>query len=327
MAKLLVLLCLLSFGICANAQTGENRSEKKVDYLERIYFSGENKAGLNTKILIALQELQEKAPTPPLAKQVTFLLDVKDKAGNAENACAILDMLAVGIYNIDAAEAVQQGVLAPSDKAKAQTVDAIASLNKLSSTSSALSSGATNLMWSNVLLNGGNYGSFAAGAGKVAGVAGTVGMAANAAGQAGQTVKQVGELGKMMGFKKKDKPCDDVQKKDIQIGEHAALAATANGAAAPNTNTAAGSTAGVSTTVINIQGISSANLRVFTEALKTKTGVQSAEKSFSETASTITVLHSGSTDSLSDWIEDKFSTKYKLIGYSNGKISLSSKVK
>lgn len=158
--------------------------------------------------MIALQELQEKLPTPALAKQVSFLVDIKDKASEADNACDILDLLAVGIYNIDAAEAVQRGVRTPSDKAKTKSVDALASLNKLNSTSSNLSSSASNLGWSSYLLSGGKYSSFASGAGKVARTAGTVGNVAGVVGQAGQTVKQLGDVGKSLGIglKKKTSP-------------------------------------------------------------------------------------------------------------------------
>lgn len=319
-----------SFDIHAQAQSG-NAAEKKVDYLERIYFSGENKEGLNTKILIALQELQEKTPTPALAKQVTFLIDIRDKASAAGNACDVLDLLAVGIYNIDAAEAVQQGVRTPSDKAKARSVDALASLNKLNSTSNSLSSSARNLEWSSYLLSGGKYGSFASGAGKVARTAGTVGTIAGAAGQAGQTVKQLGEVGKSLGIslKKKDKPCDDVAKKDIEIGEHLALTTSSNTNASTNTNSTAQENlnTATSTTVISIQGISSSSLRALTDTLKTKQGVQSVEKSYNGTLSTISISHLGTTDALADWLEDKFSSKFKLIDYAAGKINLTAKAK
>jgi hypothetical protein len=210
------------FSLHIYAQTQSSNAEKKVDYLEQIYFSGENKEGLNTKILIAIQAIQQKKPTTALAKQATFLLDVEDKANAADNACDVLDLLAVGIYNIDAAEAAQEGVKPPSDKAKVKSADALASLTKLNNTSNNLSSSAHNLEWSSYLLNGGKFGSFAAGAGKVANTAGAVGTVAGAAGQAGQTVKQLGDIGKSLGigFKKKDKPCKDVTKKDIEIGEH-----------------------------------------------------------------------------------------------------------
>ena len=320
-----LIFCLLTF-LNPGAVRAQVSPEKKVDYLERIYFSGENKEGLNTQILIALQEIQERAPTTALAKQATFLLDIKDKASAEDNACDLLDLVAVGIFNIDAAEAVKQGVKPPSDKAKAKSVDAIASLDKLNSTSYNLSSGARDLEWSSYLLSGGHYGSFAAGAGKVARTTGTIGVAAGAAGQVGRTTKQLGDIGKSMGIRiggKKDKPCKEVEKKNIEIGEH--LAPVANTAA--NTDAATKPDAAASTTIITISGISSSSLRTLADALREKAGVQSAEKSYNETASTISVLHAGSTDALADWLEDKFGNQFKLVDYGSGKINLAAKKK
>lgn len=310
----LMLICLTT--------VAQPAAEKKVDYLERIYFSGENKEGLNTKILIALQELQAQSPTPALAKQVTFLVDIKDKAAAAENACDILDLLAVGIYNIDAAEASTQGVRMPSEKAKAKTVDAVASLNTLNNTSNNLRSSARDLQWSSYLLSGGRYGSFASGAGKVANTAGTIGYAAGAAAQAGQTVKQLGDMGKSLGInlKKKDKPCDDVAKKDIVIGDHRpAMVNTATTSTAPS---GANAIVSSTSTIVSIQGISSSSLRALTDTLRNKTGVQSAERSYSEALSTIAVAHFGTSDALADWIEDKFGGSLKIKDYGAGKINL-----
>ncbi len=308
------LICAL-FSSSLLAQTPSSASaEKKVDYLERIYFSGENKEKLNIGILIALQEMQQKAPTTALAKQVTFLIDVKDKANAADNACDVLDLLAVGIYDIDAVEAVQQGVRPPSDKAKAKSADATENLNKLSSASGSVSSSARSLEWSSYLLSGGNYGSFAAGAGRLANTAGTIGYVAGTAGQVGQTVKDVGSF-----FKKKDKPCD-VPKKDVPLGEHAALPAVAGTNPPAQTNA-------MSTTVITIPGISSAALRALTDSVRGKADVQSAEKAYNETTSTITVMHSGSSDVLADWFEDKFANEYKVLNYGSGKINLALKQK
>lgn len=291
--KVFLITLLLNLSFIAFAQS-ISIDEKKVDYLERIYFSGENKEGLNTKILISIQEIQQKSPTPSLAKQVTFLLDLQDKASVAEDACDILDLLAVGIYNIDAEEAAKEGVHTPSATAKAKSADAISNLTKLSNTSSSVSSTANSVAWSNYLLTGGKYSSFAAGTGKVASTA--------------STVKQLADLGKSIGinFKKKDKACNDVSKKEIQIGEHVAAALA-------------------STIIITIQGINSSTLRVITDTLKNKIGVQSAEKSFNESMSTVTILYSGTTDVLADWLEDKFSTMLKLVDYSTGKIKFTIK--
>jgi hypothetical protein len=289
-------------------------AEKKVDYLERVYFSGENKVGLNTQILIAVQELQEKQLDPCLAKQATFLQGIQSTAHDAEDACDILDMLSVGIYNIDAAEAYKQGVKPPSDKAKMKTIGATASLNKLGSASKGINKSAKDLQTSAQTSGGKTNSTIATNAGNVASAAQTVGNIATAAQQTGQ---QIGDLEKSLGInsKKKDKPCPDVAKKEIAIGDHQANAVSAS------SNTAS------STTVISIQSITSSTLRELTDSLRHKTGVKSAEKSFNELSSTITVVHDGSTDAIADWIEDKFGGQLKLVNYSNGQISLASKTK
>ena len=126
-----VLLLMLSKGICA--QSGEGiPTEKKVDYLERIYFSGENKAGLKGLILVAIQEIEKQPFTQDLSKQRYFLGELNAKAESVENACDLLEMLAVGIYNIDAAEANAQNIKMPSDNAKAKTGNVIDKLNSIS---------------------------------------------------------------------------------------------------------------------------------------------------------------------------------------------------
>ncbi len=331
------LICLCSvYGV--NAQEQQTVTEKRVDYLERIYFSGENKEGLNGKILVAIQELRERTPTPALAKQATFLIDIQDKASAADNACDILDLLAVGIYNIDAVDGSKQGVKTPSNKAKETSVDALSSLNKLNTTSGNLSASARNLGWSSYLLSGGKASSVLSGAGKVANTAGAISDVAGIAGQAGKTAQQITDIGKSfgIGFKKKDKACNVVTKKDIEIGDHSvqSTGTTANANATVNTNSFAsnntvtsttGNNAVTSTTVINIPGIGSPSLRALADTLRTKAGVQSAEKAYNESLSTITVVHTGSTDALADWLEDKLSSRFKLVNYANGKINLAPK--
>ena len=259
-ANFILLYCLtVSAGVAAQDSAA---AEKKVDYLVRIYFSGENKEGLNKKILVTLQEIKEKTPTPGLAGQLTFLLDIQDKASEAKNACEVLDLLAVGIYNMDAPEAVELGVQLPTDKAKAKTADAIASLNKLSTVSSSLGSAANNLAWSSYILSGGKYSSFFASAGKVGNVAGSLGAAAGAAGQAGEVIKELGGLGKSLPFGKKDKPCSDVKAKTIDIGEHVAQqAGVVQSSAGESTASPRPPKLPDSTVVIKIDGISSATLK------------------------------------------------------------------
>jgi hypothetical protein len=334
MKRLPSISAILLFAMCsiitANAKSDFNEAcfnrrdsslEKKVDYLERIYFSGENKAGINSQILIVLQEIEGKTPTPSLAKQVTFLLEIKEKALSAGSACEILDLLAVGIYNLDAAEGRQQGVIPPSDKAKEKTTDALSSLNKLNSATQSISSSASSLAWSSYLLSGktGGFGT----AGKISGAASSLGAIAGTAGQ-------LSELGKILGIgKKKDKACSDVPKKTIEIGQHEVAGASSGINSTPPKNQSQGTNTTVSsnvkTTVITIVKISSAALRELNDSLKTKPGVQSSEKSYNETKSTITVVYTGNTDSISDWVEDKLGTKFKLLSSNKNTISLAKK--
>ena len=61
-----------------------------------------------------------------------------------------------------------------------------------------------------------------------------------------------------------------------------------------------------------------------TDSLRNKSGIKSVEKSFSEKISSLTVVHSRSMD-LSDWFEDKFGIKLKLLNSAKGKINLAVK--
>ncbi len=309
--------------------------EKKVDYLEQIYFSGENKAGLNVKMQIALQQMQNLQPTPALAQQVTYLLDLQQKSADAGNACEVLDLLSVGIYQIDALEAKEQGVLPPSDKAKKKSADALENLSKLSTSSSSLSTSARNLEWSSYMLSGGRYGSFASGAGKVANGAGMVGATVGTAGQLAETAGQIKGLGQSLGvFKKADSPCKAVPTKMIALGQHATLSALAGapGAAPGSTTTVTADAANTvsasdQTTVINIPLISNALLRSLTHSIRLMPKVRTAEKTFNQTQSTITVVHTCTLDVLADWIEDKMGKNLALVNYGNGAINVAMKTK
>lgn len=278
-----LMVCLFMSQAAAQTMEGSETTnkEEKVDYLERIYFSGENKEGLNMMIMITLQELNEKLPTPALAKQFNFLLDVKDNAEAAANACDVLDLLAAGIYNIDAAEAKQQGVRTPSEKAKLKSADALASLDKLSRTSNSLSQSAGNAAWSSYLLSGGKYSAFTSGAGKLARGAGTAGVALGAVGQAGNTARQLGNIGKEMGIslKKKDKPCDDVPKKEIKPGQH-----LLPGASSPAVNAVLSK--------ITIKNITYNQLGAVVAGVEKITGVNTVNgDDFNNSIATLTVSH------------------------------------
>lgn len=298
--------------------------EKKADYLLRIYFSGVDKAGLTAKILVALQEIEGKQPTAAMQKQHTFLQQIKERVAAAATTCDVLDMFAVGIFEIDAIEADRQGVKLPSDNAKANTADISSALNKLSSSSGSLSSSASNLAWQNTLATGKTT-AVGSSANKVAGTTSNIASGAATAGQALETGKQLSSVfGTVLGGKKSEKPCKDVKPKEIEIGYHPDLTQAAV-AAVNNTSDPAPQTQGAMVTVITISKVSSTVLRELADGLKNKEGVLNVEKSYEQANSTITVNHTGKTDVLSDWIEDKFGKKLTLLSNSSGKISLAAK--
>jgi hypothetical protein len=333
---LIFLMCFPLISFCQNSGNANTvNNEKKVDYLLKIYFSGENKEGLNTKILVALQELEPKLSNPNLAKQFSFLNDIKEIANNAEDACDILDILSVGIFNIDAIESSNNGVKLPTEKAKKSSVNALAGLNTLQSASRDINANARELAYNSLYYA--NSAGLYSGASKVAGTAANVGNAINTVSQTAQTLQKIGSIGKSMGINipKKDKPCSEVKKKEIVIGEHFVM----NLESSPKTpiinnenttvltNPSQLTTETLNKTVLTIKGVTSSALRTLTEALKTKQGVLTAEKSFNEASSTITITHTGNTDVFADWIDDNYGSVYKLLDYSNGKINLIAKTK
>lgn len=286
--------CLLCYNASAQDIKSDITEEKKVDYLEKIYFSGENKQGLNTKILVTLQEIQNGAPTPSLIKQLNYLVQIKEKADAADNACDILDMLAAGIYDIDAAEAVKQGVKMPTDKGKANAGDALAALSKLSNSTNQLSNTANNAAWSNYLLTGGRSTNFITGAGKVAGTANTITGVTNTVGAAANSVNQARSLIGGLGLGKGDKPCKTVAKKEIEIGDHSLAKTTQQEISKePKKEDAL-----YKTTLVSVKGIDYDKLKTFEESIKACAGVQTTTKKFNTTVSTIEVQHTGSTDEL-----------------------------
>jgi hypothetical protein len=163
-------------------------SEKKVDYFEKIYFSGKNKVGINALYLATIQQLEGKSLSPVVAKQYALLVALKEQVFNAENACDALDIIAVGIYSIDANSAINQGIEAPTEKVKKKT---------FADVSSVLS-------------------------GNVDSASKTYQLTAKAA-EGKKIIDGVRSF-----FPKKDNPCKNVVPKDIQIGLHPVNTTTAN---------------------------------------------------------------------------------------------------
>ena len=242
-------------------------------------------------------------------------------------------MLAVGIYNIDAAEANAQNIKMPSDNAKAKTGNVIDKLNSISNSSSNVSNAASNIGWNSILFSGGKSTGLFSKASAVAGTANTIGGIAGSVGQVAGTAKTISSI---FGGGSKDKVCKQVPKKSIEIGEHNPPNATAALPKQEEPKKAEPHTAApavvvpptvVTITVISIPKISSGTLRELSDSLRHKNGVKSVEKSYAEALSTINVTHSDGTDSLADWIDDNFKSKLKVDKYSIGKISLSPKLR
>tara|TARA_R110001599_G_scaffold221395_4_gene420014 strand:+ start:29553 stop:30548 length:996 start_codon:yes stop_codon:yes gene_type:complete len=288
-------------------------SEPKVDYLQRIYFSGENHKGLMTLINNTIVELNKKKPTSSLAAQFAFLMGIQERADKVGNACDVLDLLSVGIYDIDKIEAIKEGVQMPTDNAKENTVDVVENLSKISEVSKSFSNTTSDLTWSSYYLV--NSGAFL-GLSKIAGTTQMVSQIAGAASTAGKMAKSLG-----IKFNGKDKPCKGVPTKEIQIGEHKAPEVDVDLATFDNGEEQESQL----TTVITITDLDFSSFRNLTDTLESHKVVHSFDKTFQDSMSTITVIHLGSTDELADWIYDRFDDRLNLVALEEGKISLASR--
>jgi hypothetical protein len=306
------------------ATISRDTSEEKIDYIERIYFSGKKKDELHVMILTTLQDLEGAQATTSVAKQYAFLNGIKDRAHGCETACGILEILAAGAYALDAKEAEEQHVLPPGDEAKGQAGDALQNIN---STFGNLNSSLGSTAYDSYVLSQGKVNVFGAAntVSTIAGTANTVVASVSAGTQMLNTGKKLwNQIGGGGGA------CKKVSAKIIPIGKH-----EIQQQGAPQQQAQAQQkkvdpeikTSEASTTIISIPGISTSALRSLTDAVETRPGVQGVARNYNETLSTITVTHLGSTNDLADWIEDKFGTKYKLVGYSAGKINMAPKGK
>lgn len=107
--------------------------ESKVDYLEKIYFSGKNKEGLNDMILETIQDLEGKTGTSYVAVQYSFLTGIKNNANSAKDACEVEEMLAAGIYGLDVREALNEKIPKPSNETTSQVEPAVNTARSISS--------------------------------------------------------------------------------------------------------------------------------------------------------------------------------------------------
>ncbi|MGG9960326.1 hypothetical protein [Ferruginibacter sp. SUN106] len=213
---ILIILLVLSFSVHCLAQgvTPADDNERKVDYFERIYFSGKNKADISALYLATIQELQDKNLSAAAEKQYNLLVALKDQVFEAESACDALEIIAVAIYSIDANTAINQGIKAPTEKVKKATFDEV---------SSALTSNVDSTSRANVY-----------------------------AAKAGEGKKILTAVTGIV-FPKKDKPCKDVTPKVITIGLHNADDNAAGGNTNNNGNTSSVKTINTKITIKNIK--------------------------------------------------------------------------
>jgi hypothetical protein len=262
----------------AHINTGEKKNvvdtEKKVDYIERIYFSGKNKDELNTMILLTIQALEEQPTTKSVAKQYVFLSGIKDKANSAANSCDVEEMLAAGIYGIDASEALQQNIPKPGSEATVKTSDALNSVSNLSNS-------ANNLNSSIFTLRGGYYNSYSSYStfSKVAGTTYKVNGVMQTVGSGKQVADQVNNTLKVLGLHK-DKPCKSVVPKAIVIGTHAV----------PDTSKAIPKTDAFASKIV-VKNISYGQLSSVASAIQKINGVTSVNSDdFSNNTATLLVI-------------------------------------
>jgi hypothetical protein len=247
--------------------------EKKVDYIEKIYFSGKNKDDLNTLILITTQELEGKPATTAVAKQYIFLTGIKDKANAAKHACEVEELLAAGIYGIDAKEAILQNIPKPDGAATDKAGDALSKVSALSNSTGNLANNAALSTWN---LSGGSVTSYVA-IGKVAGAASTAG---SVIGTAGSAMKVADDINKIKDLFPDKKPCKSVPQKDIQIGAHVL----------PDTAKSARQAAA---TKITIKNITYNQLSSVASAIEKFPGISSVNSdNFNNNTATILIIHS-----------------------------------
>jgi hypothetical protein len=287
---LFILLNTVSKQVAAQVPVAASK-EKKADYLERIYFSGKNKEGLNIMILESIQLMEEKTATEAVARQYTFLSEIKDKAASAENSCDILEILASGIFALDAIDASALGVSLPGDKAKKQSIDAIAGLSKIGNSANGLSTTASTAGLNSYTLSGGKANILST-TSKIAGTANAISGAAGTLSSTINTAKEVKEIIKSFGIGGKDKPCKKVPQKDIAIGEHIVPDSILVQAAATAENAAPVQAPAGTETKITIRNISFNLLSDVAAILEKTEGVNSVNSDdFSNNTATLAIVH------------------------------------
>lgn len=273
---LILVVCLTDCKDVFSQSSTATVNEKKADYLERIYFSGKNKEGLRMLFLTTTQEMEQKAATESVAKQYAFLSSLKANVDAAESACDILEMIAAGIFQLDAIEAASLGVSLPGDQAKTKSFDALGAVSKVGSSANNISTKASNTAVQSYVLSGGKTNVLGS-ASKIAGAAGKASAAADAIGAGIGMVNDIRGIGKGLGLGGGDKPCKKVPQKDIAIGDHIAAPADATATAekagekADENGTAA--TQAAAGTKIILKNVTYNQLSAITSSLEKEEGI------------------------------------------------------
>jgi hypothetical protein len=196
------------------ARPGDTVVEQKVDYIEQIYFAGKDKKDMIAMIAATINTLQSMpAVTASVAKQYTFLFNITDQVAAVHGACAVEEILAAGIYDIDPDEAVQQGIPKPPVDIDSKISGALSKVNDLNNSASNVA--ATGVIYS---LQNGSAKGFTSSA-KAFQATQQFQSSINKAQGVYNTYRQVKETAdKVMDYF--DKPCKKVTAKVIQIGPH-----------------------------------------------------------------------------------------------------------
>jgi hypothetical protein len=256
-------IALSSLLFCNNVSAGlhfynvrqhnaDTTDEKKVDYIEKIYFSGGNKDELNTMIVSTIQDLDGKPATKAVAKQYVFLNGIRGNAEAASSTCEIEQILAVGIYNLDANECRKQHIPKSNSQANNSAATALANISNLTNDTKNLS---TDVIY---VKQGSAYSSYVAAA-KVNIITSKVNVAADAVNKGKKIFSGFRHL-----VSDDNGPCNQVPKKDIEIGLHIL----------PDTSKKAIQT--VAITTITIKNINYEQLTSVKSSIKKITGINSA---------------------------------------------------
>ena len=275
-------------------------AEKKVDYLEKIYFSGSNKEGLTDSIEVYVSRMSKRfdstlIPSPEYLKQFVFLQKIQPQLPNTKDACDILDLLAVGIRNIDIEEAMAQKIKKPSEDAVNNSADALEGIGKVNNAVSSTSGALNSLAWANYYRSGKTVGF-----GATRSIAGAADMLETGV----ELAKQGKDIANALGmFGGKNKSCKEVDKKNIALGEHKftpiskqSLASTAQTETTEKTVT---TVASVTATTVTINNISFKQLSTLRDLLEKMKGVHDVvTDNFNNNVAVLKVSHELKLDDL-----------------------------